>query len=160
MNGRTRSPVRHSGIAGLVLACAGHLAATAASFPVDDSASQVLDQNVRMQWETAAPGVGSSPRVVGQATVIVRLDVSAWRGSAGRIFMTLPPRAEAPVEARWTTRGRLQPGSIRSGERAMVFAGPILLDLLEDTLVLRIATDGELLERDEALEFGFEIEVE
>lgn len=130
------------------------------TFPVDDSASQVLDSNIRMQWETVAPRRGASPNVVGQTTVLVRLDVAPWRGRNGRIFMLLPPRAEAPIEVRWTTRGHLQPGSLRSGERATVFAGLVASDLIEDTLVIRIATDGESLERDEQLEFRFEIEVD
>jgi hypothetical protein len=153
--------LRAGGIAGwgvaAVLACG---AAWAETFPVDDSRSQVLDSNVRMQWESLAPGRGRSNLVVGQTTVIVRLDVEPWQGRRGRIFMLLPARAEAPVEARWTTRGPLQPGTLRSGERATVFAGPINGALIEDTLVLRITIDGDSLERDESLEFRFEIEVE
>jgi hypothetical protein len=140
-----------------VLACG---ATRAETFAVDDSRSQVLDSNVRMQWESLAPGRGRSNLVVGQTTVIVRLDVEPWQGRRGRIFMLLPARAEAPVEARWTTRGPLQPGTLRSGERATVFAGPINGALIEDTLVLRITIDGDSLERDESLEFRFEIEVE
>ena len=132
----------------------------AETFPVDDSLSQVLDTNIRMQWESVAPGRGRSANVIGQTTVLVRLDVSPWQGRNGRIFMLLPPRAEAPIEARWTTRGRLQPGVLRSGERALVFAGPVSAELLEDTLVIRISTDGERLEREESLEFSFEIEVD
>lgn len=138
----------------------GSGAVVAETFPVDDSLSQVLDTNIRMQWESVAPGRGRSANVIGQTTVLVRLDVSPWRGRNGRIFMLLPPRAEAPIEARWTTRGRLQPGVLRSGERALVFAGPVSAELLEDTLVIRISTDGERLEREESLEFSFEIEVD
>lgn len=147
-------------MAGLGLALILGATAQAETFRVDDSRSQVLDAHLRMQWESFAPGRGSSTDVVGQTTVIVRLDVSPWRGRAGRIFMSLPPRAEAPVEARWTTRGRLQPGVLRAGERALVFAGPVTVDLIEDTLVIRITTDGERLEREESLEFSFEIEVD
>jgi hypothetical protein len=156
----TRSWSRLAGIASLGLALILCGAVQAETFRVDDSRSQVLDPHLRMQWESIAPGRGSSTDVVGQTTVIVRLDVSPWQGRAGRIFMSLPPRAEAPVQARWTTRGRLQSGLLRSGERAVVFAGPIAADLLEDTLVIRITTDGERLEREESLEFSFEIEVD
>lgn len=134
--------------------------AYAETFPVDDSRSQVLDNNIRMQWESVAPGRGRSTNVVGQTTVLLRLDVAPWRGRSGRIFMLLPARAESPIEARWTTRGYLQPGLLRSGERALVFAGVITADQVEDTLVLRITTDGERLERDETLQFSFEIEVD
>lgn len=134
--------------------------AFAETFPVDDSRSQVLDNNIRMQWESVAPGRGRSTNVVGQTTVLLRLDVAPWRGRSGRIFMLLPARAESPIEARWTTRGYLQPGVLRSGERALVFAGMITTDQVEDTLVLRITTDGERLERAETLQFSFEIEVD
>jgi hypothetical protein len=130
------------------------------TFRIDDSASQVLDSSVRMQWEAPAPGRSGSQRVLGQATVLVRLAIGPWRGRTGRIFMTLPARPEGAIEATWTTRGRLQPGSLRSGERIVVFAGALAEDLVEDTLVIRIAADGESMERDEALEFGFEIEVD
>jgi hypothetical protein len=132
----------------------------AETFAVDDSRSQVLDSNVRMVWESLAPGRGRSSQVIGQTTVIVRLDVEPWVGRQGRIFMLLPPRTEAAVEAQWTTRGPLQPGRLRSGERAMVFAGQIQAGLLEDTLVIRLSTDGDSLVRDESLQFSFEIEVE
>jgi hypothetical protein len=142
----------------LVLLLAG--SAQADTYPVDDSASQVLDSNVRMQWVAIAPGRGSSPNVVGQTTVIVRLDVADWQGRNGRIFMLLPARPDGEIEATWTTRGRLQPGSMRSGERATVFAGPVITGVIEDTLVIRITTNGEHLERVETLEFSFEIEVD
>jgi len=139
------------------LACSPTQAET---YPVDDSRSQVLDSNVRMFWESLAPGRGRSSLVVGQTTVIVRLDVAPWEGRSGRIFMRLPARPEAPIEVRWTTRGPLQPGVLRSGERSTVFAGPITASLIEDTLVIRLTTDGDTLERDESLEFSFEIEVD
>jgi hypothetical protein len=153
---RHRSRMAICGVIVLLLASAGH----SATYRVDDSASQVLDATVRMQWEAVAPGAGASPNVVGQTTVIVRLAVAPWRGRQGRIFMTLPPRPDGPIEAAWTTRGRLQPGSLRSGERATVYAGLIDSDLLEDTLVIRLTTSGERMDRDEALEFSFEIEVD
>ena len=145
---------------GSVLAMLAVGVAQGETFPVDDSRSQVLDSSIAMQWESLAPGRGRSNLVIGQSTVIVRLDVALWEGRQGRIFMWLPPRPEAPIEARWTARGPLQPGQLRSGERALVFAGLIAGNLLEDTLVLRITTDGDSLERDESLEFSFEIEVD
>lgn len=150
--------------AGLVVVLAAPLCAPGlaqgTSFPVDDSASQVLDQSVHLEWESVAPGRTASPDMVGQATVLLRLDVARWRGRVGRIFMSLPPRAGSAVEAKWTTLGRLAPGALRSGERATVFAGVIDADMLEDTLVIRIRTNGELMQRDESLEFRFEIEVD
>lgn len=155
---RWRRARQSAAVVALALAACG--AAQAQTFRIDDSQSQVLDTQVRMQWESAAPGPGRSAMAVGQTTVLVRLDVAEWQGLGGRIFMRLPARPDGAIEARWTTRGRLQPGSLRSGERAMVFSGVVPAALLEDTLVIRISTDGERLEREESLEFSFEIEVD
>jgi hypothetical protein len=158
MRSRRIRPAIFGGVLALALAVGG--ATQAQTFRVDDSKSQVLDTQVRMQWESVAPGPGRSATVVGQTTVLVRLDVAEWQGLVGRIFMRLPARPDGAVEVRWTTRGRLQPGSLRSGERAMVFSGVVPAALLEDTLVIRLSTDGESLDREEALEFSFEIEVD
>jgi hypothetical protein len=151
--------LRYVAALGLLTGATGVVLASE-TLPVDDSRSQVLDSQVRMEWESIVPGHGRSNRVIGQTTVIVRLDVEPWRGRDGKIFMLLLPRAEAPIEARWTTRGTLQPGLLRSGERVMVFAGVVPGGLLEDTIVLRMATDGDSLGRDESLDFRFEIEVD
>jgi len=154
--GRAQSLVQRGVLVGAVL-CGTAWGTTSA---VDDSASQVLDQNIRMEWETVVPGRRDAPYVIGDTTVIVRLNVAQWRGAVGRIFMFLPARPEAPILAEWRTRGRLLPGSLRSGGRTIVFAGQIDSNMLEDTLVLRIRTDGELLQRVESLDFRFEIEVD
>jgi hypothetical protein len=128
-------------------------------FPVDDSLSQVLDTNVRMQWESVAPGRGRSamssgrPRYRAPRRIAVagtqRTHFHAAAGPAGRLRSRRVDHA-----------GPLQPGMLRSGERALVFAGPVRPNCIEDTLVIRITTDGERLERDESLEFSFEIEVD
>lgn len=132
----------------------------AAVYPVDDSASQVLDPRPAMQWESVAPVRGGGNRVTGQVTVLVRLQVAPWLERSGRVFMTLPERPEGPVSATWTTRGVLQPGRVQSGERALIYAGRIRTDHLEDTLSLTLTTDGTRLTRQERLQFRFFIEVD
>ena len=42
------------------------------------------------------------------------------------------------VVARWTTQGRLLPGQVGTGQRTLVYAGPITTPLLAETLALRI----------------------
>lgn len=128
--------------------------------PVDDSGSQVLGGMLMLDWD--APGRGNGPRqtLSGTITVQVHLDLSPWRGRRARIFHVLPVAQTGPhILARWTTQGRLLPGQLRDGERALVYAGPISADSLQDTLRLTITTDDRL-EDTESLRFGFEIEAE
>lgn len=134
-------------------------ASWAATFPVDDSASTVLSPSVRMNWDDGIPKAGQRATVSGQLGVIVRLNVSQWRGQVGRIYMKLPTQAIGTVHTTWTTRGLLLPGALRDGERALVYAGPITDALIEDTIILLIQADGNRLFKNEQLEFSFEIEI-
>lgn len=144
----------------LVAALLASLPVLAATYPVDDSASQVLDSSLRMKWDSVAPQSGHGAGVSGVTTVLVRLDIAAWNGRQGRIYMTLPEQPIGQVSASWTTRGRLLPGALRSGERALVYAGPLRGDLIEDTLRLVIQADGQKLVRTEQLRFSFEVDLE
>ena len=151
-------------LSALLLAAAGLLAAPASraqqTYPVDDSGSQVIGNNVRMKWDSVVPRPGQVSTVTGHLTVLVRLDVSPWRGRQARIYQTLPAQPGGPVTARWSSRGTLLAGQLRDGERALVYAGPILSDRLEDTFRLTIQADGDRLVRTEQLRFSFEIELE
>lgn len=131
----------------------------AETFRVDDSASVVEGGQVRMKWDEVAPVAGSSSQLTGRMRVQARLDLAPWRGRQGRIYLTLPMDA-VPVTAHWTSRGRLLPGTLRSGDRTLVYAGPITADRLEDTLDFTLHADGRRLQRDEQLEFVFEIDLE
>lgn len=124
---------------------------------IDDSATQVLTSLVRMKWEDPAPG--RSDMLVGQVTVLVRLDMAPFQGRSGRIYHVLGRQA-TPVEASWTSRGVLLPGVLRDGERTLVYAGPMTTPMIEDTLVLTLRADGALLSRPEQLRFHFEFEAE
>ena len=140
----------------LLLACAP---ARAATFPVDDSRSQVLTPLVRMQWADPVPGRGGN-LVNGRLSVIARLDVAPWRGRSGRIYMTLPPQPLDSLRASWTTRGVLSAGALVVGQRTLVYAGPIVSDTLEDTLQLTLTADGDRLFRTESARFRFEIDLD
>lgn len=136
------------------------LLARAQTYPVDDSSSEVVGGNVRMRWDQGAPQPGQRPTVSGEVTVLVRLNVSAWQGRQGRIYMSLPAQPSGPVHVSWSTRGRLLPGVMRDGERSLVYAGPIQTAVIEDTQRLLIRADGGKLVRSEQLKFSFEIDVE
>lgn len=148
------------------LAMAGFIATASAAtgstttFPVDDGTSQVQNSNVPMQWDEVVPRAGHPSTVSGELTVIARLNVSQWRGHQGRIYMRLPEQPSGPVTATWTTRGPLQAGVLRAGQRTLVYAGLIQTDMIEDTMRLAIQTDGRRLMRPEQLNFNFEIDLD
>jgi hypothetical protein len=143
-----------------LLLCVAVMPATAQTFPVDDSASQVLGGTLRLK-PAALPARGAPMTMVsGEMAVLVRLDVSPWQGRKGRIYMRLPEQSGGAVTATWTTRGRLLPGALRAGERALVYAGTIGHARLEDTLRLRIDADGRTLPPSEQLVFTFEIDLD
>ena len=131
------------------------------ALPVDDSASQVMTPSeVAMKWDSLVPGPGKSDRITGQVVILVRLDLSAWQGRQGRIYHRLAPQPGSPVTANWTAQGPLLPGSVRDGERTLVYSGPILWPRLEDTFRMTIEADGGRVVRPQNLEFSFEIELE
>jgi hypothetical protein len=133
----------------------------AQTYPVDDSASQVLEAGpIRMRWDSLVPRPGQASTMTGQVVVVVRLDVSPWRGRRGRIYQSLPSQPVGPVNARWTANGPLLSGALRDGARALVYAGPIQSDRLEDTFRMTIQADGNRVLRPQDLTFAFEIELE
>lgn len=134
--------------------------AAAQTYRVDDGASQVLGGPLRLRGITPMPRGELATALIGETSVLVRLDVSQWKGRQGRIYMALPQEAGGQVLAAWTTRGRLLPGALRRGDRTLVYAGPIDADTLEDTLRLRIQADGRDLSRDEQFAFSFEIDLD
>lgn len=134
-------------------------AAGAATHRVDDSGSQVQGPSLRMKWDEPVPQAGARAMVSGATTVLVRLHLAQWRGRQGRVYMTLPAQSAGEFTATWTTRGVLLPGALRAGERALVYAGPIQTELLEDTMRLLIQADGQRLTRAEQLDFSFEIDL-
>ncbi len=133
----------------------------AQTYPVDDSASQVLEAGpIKMRWDTLVPQPGQASSMTGQVVVLVRLDVAQWRGRRARIYQTLPSLPIGPVDVRWTANGPLLPGTLRSGGRTLVYTGPIQSDRLEDTFRMTIQADGNRVLRPQDLTFSFEIELE
>ena len=134
---------------------------TAQTFPVDDSASQVLEAGpIKMRWDALVPQPGQASTMTGQVVVLVRLDVAQWRGRRARIYQTLPSLPIGPVDVRWTANGPLLPGTLRNGGRTLVYAGPIQSDRLEDTFRMTIQADGNRVLRPQDLTFAFDIELE
>ena len=145
----------------LALAVTGVGDARAQAIRIDDSASQVLTPGqVPMQWRTIVPRPGEPPVIVGQVTVRIVLDLSKWVGRRGRIYHVLAPSTVGDVVARWSSDGTLAPGTVRDGQRTLVFDGLITTARLVDTFRLVIEADGQRVTRPQALDFGFELELE
>lgn len=132
----------------------------AATYRVDDSATIPQESSAVLRWRQLAPSRGGDNTVEGSTTVQVRLNLAPWLKRNGRVFLVLPEQPPGRVGVHWTTQGRLLPGQMVSGQRALVFAGPISSPVLDETLVLRIDTDGTRLGSSYRLAFHFEIDVD
>ena len=96
----------------------------------------------------------------GATVVTVRLNVAPWANKTGKIYMALPQQSIGLVNAAWTTQGRLLPGQVISGNRTLVYAGPIRSAIIEDTITLKLEADGQRLAAAQRLQFHFEIDVD
>lgn len=126
---------------------------------VDDTGTVVIDPYLEMKWMPKPGNAGS--RIVESGTrVSVQLNLAPYIGRSGRIYMVLPRGTGPTVRATWTSGGKLLPGQVLSGERALVYSGAVRGPLLTDLLDLRLQVDSTRLTQPQALAFGFEIEVD
>jgi hypothetical protein len=132
----------------------------AETFRVDDSASLPSESATNMRWKSLAPSRSASNLVDGATIVTVRLNLAAWRNRNGKIYLALPALPIGQVNAAWSTQGRLLPGELVSGNRTLVYSGNIKTNVLEDTLALKLQTDGRRLASPQRLQFHFEIDAE
>lgn len=132
----------------------------AATFRVDDSASLPGEAATTMRWKSLAPSRTAGNLVDGATIVTVRLNLAPWLNRDGKIYLVLPSLPIGQVTAAWTSQGRLLPGELISGNRTLVYTGPIRASVLEDTLALKLQTDGRRLGSPQRLQFHFEIDVE
>jgi len=145
----------------LLICTAINVPVHAATYAVDDSGSHVRQPLVRTKWVDVAPTRNASSAITGVLVVDVELNTSAWKGKAGKIYMTLAQTSAAGlVQASWTSQSEiLLPGNLQSGERVLVFDGAIDSDLLRDTLTITLRADGNRVLRPEILNFTFEIDI-
>lgn len=134
-------------------------AAESKSITLDDSGSQALEPSVTLRWRTAAPGRSPAEnQMIGTMTIRVRINVLPELKHAGRIYLVLPMQPPGQVQASWTTQGRLLPGQVQSGNRALVYAGSIATPFLEDVLTFHFTVDGRLVHRAFPLSYHFEMD--
>ncbi|WP_225207324.1 hypothetical protein [Novosphingobium huizhouense] len=134
-------------------------ATASAPMRVDDTGTFVLNPYLEMKW-LPKPGNSGSRIVEAGTKVSVQLNLAPYIGRTGRIYMVLPRGTGTSVRAIWTSGGKLLPGQLLSGERALVYNGAVRGPLLTDLLDLRLQVDSTRLVQPQALAFGFEIEVD
>jgi len=132
--------------------------AQAKSTPIDDSGSQALEPSVSMHWKTATPRSGADNLMVGTTTIRVRINVMPWLRRSGRIYLALPAQQPGPIDLSWITQGRFMQGEVRSGNRVLVYAGPITTPFMEDVFKFQFALAGSLLPRATPVTYHFEMD--
>jgi hypothetical protein len=153
-----RAPAAHFFLA-VALAIIWTPAAAARTAVIDDAGTQALEPSVSLRWKSAAPARGARDNtMVGRTTLRVRLNVLPWLRRHGRIYLALPAQAPGPLTASWTTQGRLRAGQVRSGDRVLLYAGPITTPLLEDVVTLQFSVDGRLVRRPFPVNLRFEMD--
>ncbi|MBX3590322.1 MAG: hypothetical protein KF755_05390 [Burkholderiaceae bacterium] len=143
-----------------LLGAALTLPAAANPHRLDDSQSYTVPPNVQMQWLPLQPGQPFGQGMEAWLRVNVRIDTRPWAGRSGRIYMVLPSDQASRVEAAWTTQGRLLAGRLLSGERALVYAGPIPGPTLQDQLRVRLRANPDWTAHSRRLDFHFELDVD
>ncbi len=121
---------------------------------LDDTGTHTVPPHVQMQWRERADGMHA------QVRVRVRLDTRPWIGRSGRIHLVLDRDETSTLEARWTSQGPLQGGVLRSGERALVWAGTVSTATLEDQFLMHLSTGTDWRGHVRRLNFRFEFDAD
>ena len=133
----------------------------AATYVVDDSGSIPFETQIVTRWKDGVNGGRQmSNDIEGGATVTIRLNTQPWLNRNGRIYLALPQQPIGVVNVEWATQGRMLPGKLQSGERTLVYAGPIRANVLEDNFTVRVVADGRRVAATQRLKFQFEIDVD
>lgn len=155
------------GLRTLLQACGALLALCAVELPsaatyiVDDSSTIPFEAQAPMRWRnTTGASRQMSNEIEGGATVNIRLNLQPWLNRNGRIYLALPQQPVGVVNVEWATQGRMLPGKLQSGERTLVYAGPIRTTFLEDSFTVRVVADGRRVNASQRLQFHFEIDVD
>jgi hypothetical protein len=104
------------------------------------------------------PHSGTDNLLVGTTTIRVRINVTPWLRHTGRIYLNLPAQPPGPITVSWVAQGRFLSGQTQSGNRVLVYAGPIAAPFMEDVLTFRFSVDGTLVRHGFPVSFHFEMD--
>lgn len=158
MRCRLTSPPLARAFCIILLAAAG--TAAARTTIIDDSATLPHDATLALRWQQLAPHGSVNNQMVGTLALRVKLNLTPWLHRTGRIYLVLPAQQPGALSASWTTQGRLLPGHLATGERVLVYAGPITTPFLEDMVQLSLSVDGRRLTQGYQINFHFEMDEE
>lgn len=143
----------------LALACLATVPARAETVRLEDPLSHTVPPTAQMEWLPQTPG----DRDGGMETwvrVNVQIQTHEWVGRVGRIYMVLPRDEASTIEAVWTANGPLRSGRLVSGERALVWAGTLRSDSLDDQLQVRLRSGPDWQSASRRLNFHFELDTD
>ena len=132
----------------------------AATYVVDDSSTIPFETNVASRWRQATNGRQLGNEIESAATVTIRLNLAPYLSRVGRIYLALPPQPIGVVNVEWATQGRMLAGALQSGQRTLVYSGPIRTPILEDNFVVKVVADGRRVAVTQRLQFHFEIDID
>ena len=162
MKARAETPFRSMRMAVMMClaACLNlWLPVQAETFRVDDSGTTTSAPITTMRWRQLVPGRAADHTADGELQIDLRLNLTRWLHKPVRLYMRLAPTVETTIFANWRSQGRLLAGSVRSGDRTLVYEGLVPTAILEETLQMRLSADGRQLSNAQALSFYFELEV-
>ena len=134
-------------------------ALNAKTIVLDDSGTEALEPAVSLHWKSVAPSRSASGNLMaGISTFRVRVNVAPWVKRNARIYLMLPAQQPGPMTVSWTTQGKLMPGQLQSGNRALVYSGPITRPYLEDEVTFQFNVNGALVKRAFPVNFQFVME--
>jgi hypothetical protein len=133
--------------------------APAKTVVLDDTGTQALAPAVALRWKSLAPGrSGADNLLVGTTTFRIRINVAPWLRRNVRIYLALPAQQPGPMTVSWVGQGQLLPGRLQSGNRALVYSGPITRPFLEDQVRFQFSVDGTLVARPFPVNLQFEMD--
>jgi hypothetical protein len=142
-----------------LLALIAAQAVPARTFTIDDTGTLPYDSPLILKWPQPSMGTPADNLVSGTVTVRVKLNVAPWLRHSGHIYLVLPAQQPGAMSVSWVTQGRLLPGTLNSGSRALVYSGPITTAFIEDVLQLRITLDARRLQPEQYhVNFNFEMD--
>ncbi len=94
----------------------------------------------------------------------VRLNTAPYVGKAAEIYLRLPVaivglQSPAGLRLEWRTRGFFAPGSVRPGDRLLLFRGAITQPVMGDTFDFVLHFDGRYIQRGLQFDPIYEIEI-
>ncbi len=157
-------------------ACAGALALlvgcaapAVAATRLDDSLSPRQRVEIVPRWVSqSTSGPASDEQLNALIAEIqqfeVRLNTAKFVGQEAEIYLRLPVaivglQSPAGLRLEWRTRGFFAPGSVRPGDRLLLFRGKVTQPVMGDTFDFVLHFDGRYIQRGLQFDPIYEIEI-